>query len=196
MGDTKYNVLKDIFEVENIFSKIQDIDLFNRLLSTLSKESYCLERELGLPHTKTVQLIRNLWPDKPNTNIKVCTYLLHKYCFKYCANCELVKDEDDFSLNKSRSTGYNTHCKECYKDTTRSYQREYQKNRKLLKINRVPSWADRDKIKEIYHNCPKGYHVDHIIPLQGKLVSGLHIETNLQYLLAEDNIKKRNNFEV
>ena len=56
----------------------------------------------------------------------------------------------------------------------------------------TPSWANLDKIKEIYLNCPKGYHVDHIIPLNGVNVSGLHIENNLQYLLAADNLKKSN----
>jgi len=57
-----------------------------------------------------------------------------------------------------------------------------------------PKWADRKKIQEIYLNCPKGYHVDHIIPLKGKTVCGLHIETNLQYLTASENCKKHNKF--
>lgn len=60
------------------------------------------------------------------------------------------------------------------------------------KMNQCPSWADLEKIKEIYLNCPKGYHVDHIIPLKGTKASGLHIETNLQYLPAKENLKKRN----
>lgn len=51
-----------------------------------------------------------------------------------------------------------------------------------------------DAIKEIYTNCPEGMHVDHIIPLQGVLVSGLHVDTNLQYLSVKDNIIKSNNF--
>ena len=65
---------------------------------------------------------------------------------------------------------------------------------KLLKA--IPKFADLNKIKEIYKNCPKGYEVDHIIPLQGKNVSGLHIETNLQYLPMLENRVKSNKFII
>lgn len=64
------------------------------------------------------------------------------------------------------------------------------------KTKQLPIWANQEKIKEIYLNCPKGYHVDHIIPLKGKLVSGLHVETNLQYLPAKENLAKRNLYEI
>jgi hypothetical protein len=64
------------------------------------------------------------------------------------------------------------------------------------KLNQTPSWANLDKIKEIYLNCPEGYHVDHIIPLKGKLVAGLHVENNLQCLPARENLAKRNLYVV
>lgn len=71
----------------------------------------------------------------------------------------------------------------------------------------MPQWADKNKIKEIYMNAAelnKGlprnsiyyYHVDHIIPLVAKnknqehIATGLHIHTNLQIILAHDNLKK------
>ncbi len=69
-----------------------------------------------------------------------------------------------------------------------------QAKRRASKLNATPKWANMEKIKEIYLNCPKGFHVDHIIPLQGKDICGLHIETNLQYLPASENCKKKNRY--
>jgi len=59
-----------------------------------------------------------------------------------------------------------------------------------------PKWANLEKIKQIYLNCPSGYHVDHITPLINKNVCGLHVESNLQYLTAIENQKKSNKFTV
>jgi hypothetical protein len=58
----------------------------------------------------------------------------------------------------------------------------------------TPKWANKEKIKQFYKQKPKGYEVDHIIPLQGKFVSGLHVENNLQYLSKIDNVRKSNKF--
>ncbi len=66
--------------------------------------------------------------------------------------------------------------------------------RRADKINAIVGWTNLEAIKEIYKNCPKGYHVDHIVPLRGVNVCGLHVENNLQYLTAKENILKSNNY--
>ena len=77
--------------------------------------------------------------------------------------------------------------------------------RKASKLNRTPSWLtkeDWNEIKDIYRMSKRRsevegilYHVDHIIPLQGKNISGLHVPNNLQILKARDNISKGNRHE-
>lgn len=65
----------------------------------------------------------------------------------------------------------------------------------LAKAKRVPAWANLAAVKQFYIACPAGLEVDHVIPLRGKLVSGLHCEANLQYLCPKENSSKGNNFD-
>lgn len=60
----------------------------------------------------------------------------------------------------------------------------------LLKA--TPPWANLEKIAEIYAGCPEGMEVDHIVPLQGVSVKGLHVHYNLQYLTVSENRSKGN----
>lgn len=80
-------------------------------------------------------------------------------------------------------------------DRYKKLRRARENKRRAAKLKRTVSWANLDVIKEIYLNCPEGYHVDHIVPLQGINVSGLHVENNLQYLPASENISKSNKWE-
>ena len=66
--------------------------------------------------------------------------------------------------------------------------------RRAVKLLRTPTWSEQELIRKFYMNVPKGYHVDHIIPLQGETVSGLHVRDNLQYLTASENCSKKNKF--
>ena len=67
---------------------------------------------------------------------------------------------------------------------------------KARKAKRTPPWVDLDAIKFFYECCPDGFHVDHVIPLFGKKISGLHVAENLQWLPAKDNLSKSNKWEA
>ncbi len=51
------------------------------------------------------------------------------------------------------------------------------------------SWEEKRNIGRFYKNCPKGYEVDHIIPVSK---GGKHRLSNLQYLTKEENRAKSN----
>ena len=74
--------------------------------------------------------------------------------------------------------------------------------RRANKINATPLWLTVEQKKEIENfywlakdlekvSCEK-YHVDHIVPLNGENVCGLHVPWNLQILPSDLNIAKSN----
>jgi len=81
------------------------------------------------------------------------------------------------------------------KSHTKQYAHFHKRMREIRKVTQCPKWADVEKIREIYVNRPDGCHVDHIVPLRGKNVSGLHVEYNLQYLAIKDNLRKQNTYK-
>jgi hypothetical protein len=75
------------------------------------------------------------------------------------------------------------------------------RKRKIAKMNRTPAWlnaGEEFEIECIYKYCASlrqtglDCEVDHIVPLQGKSVSGLHVPWNLQVLTASENASKGN----
>ena len=73
------------------------------------------------------------------------------------------------------------------------------RRRQAAKLQRTPSWADTERMAEFYEEARRlteetgiPHEVDHVIPLQGKLVSGLHVESNLQIITQHDNRTKKN----
>lgn len=82
------------------------------------------------------------------------------------------------------------------------FRRALTAKRRAAKLKRTPPWLTKDHLSEIraFYNESKIltkitgviHHVDHIVPLQGKTVSGLHVPWNLQVITAEENFKKNN----
>jgi 5-methylcytosine-specific restriction endonuclease McrA len=104
-----------------------------------------------------------------------------------------------------------------YRAKAREYDREYKKNnrdranhyramREARKTARTPAWLSNEDVSDIQDTYTLSrqltketgvdHHVDHVIPLNGFLVSGLHVPWNLQVITAQDNMEKGNRFSV
>jgi len=166
------------------------------------------------------------YPDRPKgTHLKVyLELLLGKYESKESRKAELEKRyyKEHYINNRESKLAYQKEYNQVNKeniainkaeyrlnniDRILEANKEYKRNNKEIinaqcakrradKILRTPQWANIFDIKEFYNNCPDGFHVDHIIPLKGELVSGLHVINNLQYLPAFDNISKGNKYII
>ena len=78
----------------------------------------------------------------------------------------------------------------------------FRAKRRAAELQRTPPWLTQehqDQIVSIYAERDRltdatgvQHHVDHIIPMQGKTVSGLHVPWNLQVLTASENCSKQN----
>lgn len=70
-------------------------------------------------------------------------------------------------------------------------------NRRANKLSATPPWLTDEHwaaIEEVYEKRQANQHVDHIIPLKGDSVCGLHVPWNLQLISKEENLKKGNKF--
>lgn len=124
---------------------------------------------------------------------------------KRCPVCCVTKSKSEYHKCKSRFDGLDGKCKAC-----RSIEnREYHRNNKAMRVARSKAWEqlkmlssrkeEQKLVNEFYKNRPDGHHVDHMIPLVGKVdgvhvVCGLHVFSNLQYLPAHENDSKGSKF--
>ena len=97
--------------------------------------------------------------------------------------------------NKERAANNNLKWSRANRDTINARTAR----RNAVKLKATPAWADLSEIRKFYEEADRltkatgiPHEVDHIYPLQGTLVCGLHWEGNLQILTKTENIRKRN----
>ena len=127
-----------------------------------------------------------------------------------------------YNTNKEKRRAYSREYRIAHPKKIAEYQKEYDKKyridnqairnashakRRAAKLQQTPAWADVEAIKATYLDCAEinlaakaagctaKFVVDHIVPLQGKNVSGLHVENNLQIITSTENSRKNNKFK-
>ena len=134
---------------------------------------------------------------------------------RVCTECDLYAKKLRAKVNPEKVLSYKKEQYEKHKEAHLAQKRIYRQankgkinalatKRKVRVKLRTPVWADVAKIKAYYEVCAffnevngyTKYHVDHVVPLQGDVVSGLHVQNNLQIIPWLDNIRKKNKFEV
>ena len=136
---------------------------------------------------------------------------------RVCMACDRVSKKEYAITNHEHLMGLKKVSYERNKKHSLAQKRSYRQankgavnalvaKRKVHIKQATPSWVDSEElwfIKEVYLLAALrtkmfgfSWHVDHIVPLQGKLVSGLHVPENMRVIPAIENIKKKNKFEV
>lgn len=114
----------------------------------------------------------------------------------------VIKKQNEYSRNREKYLA----TKKDYRQKNKGLINAAVASRKKRIITAIPKWVGIDElwmITEVYSIATLrtkifgfSWHVDHIVPMQGKLVSGLHTISNLQVIPAIENLKKKNKFEV
>jgi hypothetical protein len=125
----------------------------------------------------------------------------HQY---YLDNIDAIKAYQRRHLEENRveilekKREYQRECYEILEIKKIQYNKEHPEVRRGIALRsnkkrglRVVPWG-QEGMHEFYINMPDGMTEDHIIPLCGKKISGLHVSWNLQYLSPDDNRKKKN----
>jgi hypothetical protein len=105
------------------------------------------------------------------------------------ANPEKVKEQNRLSAAKQKAAN---------PEKVNEKLRVSGAKRRAAKLQRTPAWCNHELIKLIYAHATHieelgiKCHVDHIVPLQGKKVCGLHVHNNLSVVTDLENLKKNN----
>ena len=123
---------------------------------------------------------------------------------QYVQHAEKIKVATKAYFEANRDKCYKTMA--AYREKNPHIAAKISAKRKAAMLQRIPKWLtpiDFERIDNEYKVARllskvtgSLWHVDHIIPLQGKLVSGLHVPENLKAIPAKENMTKNNHFEV
>lgn len=124
---------------------------------------------------------------------------------KKCLSCLEIKGVESFYLVKNKYPA--SFCIPCSLQRTKTYNIIHRARmnsfsaarcakRRAIKLKATPPWADIKAIRDFYKARKPGQQIDHIVPLNGEDITGLHVPQNLQYLPIKENIKKSNRFDT
>jgi len=167
---------------------MRDYQLKNKERLALYKKEYNEKHRESINQKKRDDYYQNLEVHKLRIKQyrELTNYDFKGYAFKY-------KEENKEKLAQYRKE---------YKTLNRDKVNANNAKRRASRLLRTPKWLDDKQIEQIVYiynyamnkTCSTGikHHVDHIVPLQGKTVSGLHVPWNLQVLPEPQNISKSN----
>jgi hypothetical protein len=130
----------------------------------------------------------------------------------WCTPCKLQYQKENRTKEKANrnAKAWRQNNPDKVKETLKKYRESargkvircsLQNQRKLLQKQRVPAWSNKEEITmwyevaEVLSRSGVKFHVDHVVPLQGKNVCGLHVSENMQVLPAHLNISKNNQWD-
>jgi len=136
---------------------------------------------------------------------------------RICMECdrldkELLRETKSEDVKAKKRQSYARHRQKAL-DTKKAYRQANRGKiialaalRKKIIKQRTPKWLTKDDlwmIKEAYDLSSLrtkmfefSWHVDHVIPLQGETVNGLHVPTNLQVIPGTINLSKKNKYKA
>jgi|APGre2960657404_1045060.scaffolds.fasta_scaffold03084_15 hypothetical protein len=214
--------MQEDFSLENyrnfVSSKIQKISNKKTSLTIEEVLDYCsqfiLTTKEFFPNknqSTTSEKLRNIFGDSIQSKpiaVSINNYFLFEYGYIYCNTCNSILPKNAFYTHKSSWHGYKHYCIDCQKQlrniedskkyihNNRDKYNAYLAKYRAKKLKATPKWLTNEHyliIEQIYKKAKVlGLEVDHIIPLQGSNVCGLHVPWNLQLLTREENAAKSN----
>lgn len=113
-----------------------------------------------------------------------------------------IQANHDSHVRVFRKKQSNARCND-HRLRNKPYYAEAASKRRAVERQASPLWADSALIKLLYatrqymtEQTGFAWHVDHVVPLQGRNVCGLHVHNNLRVVPATVNHQKSNKFST